>query len=118
MGGAGNPTFQTPGVQVFVANVTLSGGDGGLSARLPSSYYRPAVAAAGAGAGGRVSLPLWRGGGRRVVGEALANGTLPAGLEGQYTADQFRLLCLAEARRRCPRPCFCSVSIIRLLIKT
>jgi len=30
------------------------------------------------------------------VGDALVNGTLPPGLEGQYTADQFRLLCLAQ----------------------
>lgn len=36
---AGNPTFQTPGVQAFVANATLSGGQSGLSSRHPSSYY-------------------------------------------------------------------------------
>lgn len=44
----------------------------------------------------QASFTIWQGGGRRVVGEALVNGTLPSGLEGQYNADQFRLLCLAQ----------------------
>lgn len=76
----GNPTFQTPGIEAFVANATITGGTNLLASQreLQSTF------------------PLWKGGGQRVVGEALINGTLPPALVGQWIPDQFRLMCLAE----------------------
>lgn len=79
---AGNPTFQTPGIQAFAVNASIGGADD---------------------RGRAASFPLWSGGGRRVLSGALANDTLPPGLEGQYTADQIRLMCVAEVGASCSR---------------
>lgn len=74
---AGNPTFQTPGIQTFAVNASISGADD---------------------RGRAASFPLWAGGGRRALVSALPNDTLPARLVGQYTPDQIRLMCVAEVR--------------------
>lgn len=74
---AGNPTFQTPGIRAFAVNASIAG-----------SNARGRAAA----------FPLWDGGGRRALSGALLNDTLPPGLEGQYTADQVKLMCIAEVR--------------------
>ena len=74
---AGNPTFQTPGIQAFSVNASISGADD---------------------RGRAASFPLWAGGGRRALASALLNDTLPDDLVGQYTADQIRLMCVAEVR--------------------
>lgn len=74
---AGNPTFQTPGIQTFAVNASISGADG---------------------RGRAASFPLWVGGGRRALAAALPNDTLPDDLVGQYTPDQIRLMCVAEVK--------------------
>jgi hypothetical protein len=94
---AGNPTFQTPGIQTFAVNASISGADD---------------------RGRAASFPLWVGGGRRALASALPNDTLPDDLVGQYTPDQIRLMCVAEVRNVCWCPCHYLSCVCHLQFRT
>ena len=46
----------------------------------------------------RMTFPLFTGGEWQLQRNWVANGSLPAGMGDQYTADQLELLCISEVR--------------------